>query len=952
MSRSKKKQTVGYRYYVGVHMGICEGPVDALLELRSEDRTAWLGEVTASGQITVNAPTLFGGEEREGGLQGTVDVMMGEAAQGTNAYLTALQGTPQSAYRGILGLVFRAFYWGNSPYLKPIATLAKRITSGWSTGTAWYPEKAPIVIGTTAAGPWANNVGDPRNSVGIYEYRYVYARRNLTAPSTVWRATLAEAIADGVALNGYPSGVSLSGAPWADSFTNLIGWSADRISLSRAYSSAPADQSSLYLHFNREVPGHPIQAYRTTMTGSASASTIGGAFDAYPVVVSEPGFWWTGLDPLGNGIDAGLDNGAGVYQLTPGPTVPTGFYFLNNLTSYPPDGGGFFPVASFSQDQVIEVRRVGSDIVAMNPAHMIYQCLTDTSFGMGYSTSSINAANFAEAADLFFEEGLGLCMHWTQQEPIEAFIQRIVDHAGAALVQNPSTGLFEIVPLRGGYDVGSLPVFDETCIESVLSYQKPAPAEATNEITVRYTDVAAGPGKVASVRVQNLANITAQGGVVSKTQQYPGLVSATTALRVAMRDLKAVSSPQAKVRLRVQRKGYTLTRGGLFVWNWPKLSISGMVLRVLRINYGSLTDSTIEIEAAEDVYSMPEATYGAEQPSGWVAPALTPTAAAYRLVREANYYEAQLVLGATEAQALDATAGFVVAAAVRASGVSLDFGMRTRVGAAAFEEQDRSAFAPSGTLSAALGYTATTATVTSIVDGTLVSTGTYAQIDSEIVRVDAWDATTGALTLGRGVLGTVAAEHASGARIFFLERFFAGDNTERIDGEVVDVRLTPRTGAGELDESSAPTDIVTLDQSIARPYAPGQIRIDGAAYPAAAAAGFVISWKHRHRTQQNLEGDESGDIGPESGTTYTVEVRDAVSDSLLESTTGITGTSHAPSTLPAGSYSVRVRLWSVRSGLASAQRHDIVFGYASSGVRATEAAELRSTEADSVREQE
>ena len=32
--RSKKEQTIGWRYYVGMHLGICEGPVDALLQLR------------------------------------------------------------------------------------------------------------------------------------------------------------------------------------------------------------------------------------------------------------------------------------------------------------------------------------------------------------------------------------------------------------------------------------------------------------------------------------------------------------------------------------------------------------------------------------------------------------------------------------------------------------------------------------------------------------------------------------------------------------------------------------------------------------------------------------------------------------------------------------------------------------------------------------------------------
>jgi hypothetical protein len=103
---SSKSQTIGYKYYMGVHCGISL-PVDAVLEFKAGGRVAWQGEVTASSTIQVNAPDLFGGDEREGGLVGTLDLMFGEPTQGTNAYLEAQQGTPQPAYRGFLSAVYR-----------------------------------------------------------------------------------------------------------------------------------------------------------------------------------------------------------------------------------------------------------------------------------------------------------------------------------------------------------------------------------------------------------------------------------------------------------------------------------------------------------------------------------------------------------------------------------------------------------------------------------------------------------------------------------------------------------------------------------------------------------------------------------------------------------------------------------------------------------------------------
>ena len=60
---SSKKQTVGYWYKLLLHYGICRGPVDAFLEFRCGDRTAWQGNLTDTGTISINAPNLWGGEK-------------------------------------------------------------------------------------------------------------------------------------------------------------------------------------------------------------------------------------------------------------------------------------------------------------------------------------------------------------------------------------------------------------------------------------------------------------------------------------------------------------------------------------------------------------------------------------------------------------------------------------------------------------------------------------------------------------------------------------------------------------------------------------------------------------------------------------------------------------------------------------------------------------------------
>lgn len=145
---SSKKVTVGYQYYMGLHFGLCHGPVDSLKEVIIGDRSAWSGNQTSSGATAVFSPQLFGGDEREGGIGGQLDVMMGESTQAQNDYLVSRLGASVPAFRGIFSAVFRQGYIAaNNPYVKPWAFRVSRTLAGWSGGTAWYPEKARIDCG-------------------------------------------------------------------------------------------------------------------------------------------------------------------------------------------------------------------------------------------------------------------------------------------------------------------------------------------------------------------------------------------------------------------------------------------------------------------------------------------------------------------------------------------------------------------------------------------------------------------------------------------------------------------------------------------------------------------------------------------------------------------------------------------------------------------------------------
>lgn len=716
---SSKKQTVGYRYYLGMHLAICHGPVDAVTEIQVGERQAWSGNLAASGRINLAAPELFGGEKREGGVSGAVDVAFGEATQAPNDYLQAKVGTPQPAYRGILGLILRQVYIAaNNPYIKPWAIRVKRCFRGW------YPTKAEI--------------------------------------------------------NG-----------------------------------------------------------------------------------------------------------------------------------------------------------------AANPAHILYECLTNAAWGMGYPSASIDDASFRAAADTLAAEGFGLNLIWLQQSKIEQFVREVLDHIGGVLTTSPSTGRFVLKLVRADYAVENLPVLDPTNVLELESFQRAAWGETTNELVLVYTKP--DTFKDTSITVQDLANIQAQGAVVSQTRRYPGITSDSLAARVALRDLAAVSTPLAKVRLKVNRKAWNLYPADVFKLVWPPLGIEGLVMRIAAIDGGTLTQGAISIDAVEDVFGLPAASYTAPQPPGWVDPVPAPSAASPRRLVEAPYWDIARTMSAAELAYLDATDCFLQTLGGRPAPGAINYEIHSKTSSAStYNERGQAEFAPHAVLASDTGQAVTgTLTYHSEVDIDLVAVGSYAYLNDEAVAITAINSAARTLTVNRGVLDTVPVGHAAGSRIWFADGFQGIDPTEYAVGETVNARLLTVTGKGTLALTSAPTDSLAMNRRQNRPYPPGNLKINGAAYPSVVKGDLAIGWSHRDRLSQtvSLTVQSAGNIGPESGVTYTLRIY-GEAGSLRRTYSGLTGTSQtytlandeADSGLGRPNALLRIELEANRSGVTSLQKHSVSFERAGYGL--------------------
>ncbi|MCA9324474.1 LamG domain-containing protein, partial [Candidatus Saccharibacteria bacterium] len=138
-------------------------------------------------------------------------------------------------------------------------------------------------------------------------------------------------------------------------------------------------------------------------------------------------------------------------------------------------------------------------------------------------------------------------------------------------------------------------------------------------------------------------------------------------------------------------------------------------------------------------------------------------------------------------------------------------------------------------------------------------------------------------------------------------------------GETIHGKILPVTGQGVLDISKAVAGSVPFNRRAIRPYAPGNLKLDDVSYPTSVASkDVVVSWAHRDRVQQtdgNLLDHTFGNIGPETGTTYTLHVVDEYG-AVQETIAGITGTSQSIE-LSLASKIATVNVFSVRNGYFS-----------------------------------
>jgi len=513
-----------------------------------------------------------------------------------------------------------------------------------------------------------------------------------------------------------------------------------------------------------------------------------------------------------------------------------------------------------------------------NGAHIIRESLINVDWGLGYPISKIHDADFRAVADTLYDENFGLSLLLSGEGTCESFIQEVLKTVNGVIFTDRETGQFRIKLIREDYVLGELDVFDESNIENYKSFQRAQPAELVNEVIIVYRKK--GDTKDTSTTYQDIASVQSQGGIISQKLEYPGIDSDDIAGKVGIRELKQRSTPISQVVFTSNRDGWSLNPGDAFIYKRVELGILSLVMRAIKIDYGDLLNGKITIDAVEDVFGLPDASYVTPQPPEWTDPIQQPTALAANTTVEfeAPYFNLAIRYG-EPAEVLPEDVGFLVSGASTPAYASPSYQLNTNLTGTVLDYTFKTTGNYIPTVSLLQNITFTDDDIDINVSSfparfsENVVIGSLAILNNELARVLGYDTGAGTIKLGRGACDTYPAEHAIGDIIYFYEKKSAYDPTEYSDGSTVYMRLLPQTGVGILDIADALTETVLMDGRQFRPTRPTDIKQNTVSYATDITGELTIDWKKSNRISQTIVNDppyffDSADVTPEDDTVW------------------------------------------------------------------------------------
>ena len=905
-------QVVGYKYYAGLMVAI-GNRIERFIGFNADKRGWIVADKTENQAIKVDLPDLFGGDGKEGGFVGYIDLHIGSDDQAQNEYLAKHVSADVSAYPNLSYLVYRGANDGTpftenldkgfqlvsmSGMMKEVLYWVSRINVKNDGTEQWYKLKAPILdIGSD---PSLDKTPAFSSTIGINcDVNFTIDTRSIEAG---WDESL-------IHQSFFSHDLSAAEGYYGESRWNDSGMGNMSV-LVRFIFDVKAVHKVKLSFITEQFPTEPYSpSVKIDVAGNIIYEAVESTGGAVPRHDHE--FMFSGTE-----LSASITVAPHVYHRVTNPDGSETIGYSNRIggiigfSNYPLVTGGF------------------TTIFDINPIHKIREILTDDT-AMNKPQSSVNDDNFTAAADRIFDEGLGIS--WAiQEKTCKEAIDELLYHIEAGIRVNRQTGKYEVVLFRDDLiDFDNLLSFGKHNIKD-FSPEVANADELVNVLNVSYYDRI--NIKDSAFNVYENGNVRTTNQEITQDVKFPYFMNLRNSEKVANWKLKQLSTPTWKGSFTTGiYEARKLNRYDVIKLTWSDLDIVDLPVRVMKISLGDGVDNTVSIDFVEVIpYSNldygsikidPPATGQPQEPLPNIGIAF-----------EMPYYEAVQNFGQTQVDlelSNNKHLGYLLASAKKPQSNSINAILYTSSGAE-FKQQNILNYAPNLLLDQDIGLLDTVFAVNEIDAITDASVGSCIVVDSEIMIYESYDADTKMITVKRGALDTHPKSHLADAMAFFYDAYSSYDLTQYVEGETVEARIVTRTPSAKLSLSDTQLLSFNMDSRAYRPYPPKNIKINDEYYieKTIISSDVVVTWSDRNRVQEtggSLLGWTDGSVTKETGVTYSIELSEA--GSVLHSASGIDATTY---TIPKESLHVnkmhKLKLWSVRDSFDSYQifEHDFL----------------------------
>lgn len=535
-------------------------------------------------------------------------------------------------------------------------------------------------------------------------------------------------------------------------------------------------------------------------------------------------------------------------------------------------------------------RVIGDDL---NPMLIAWDAITQGNGKFGIDETALDSASFIAAGNTLYSEGLGMSLAVQSTVSGKDILEEIMRHADGVMYKDPATAKIKVKLIRNDYVVSNLQTVDESDIVEMSDFSKTLWADTFNQVRVTFNDRSAGYEDSVAI-AQDFANITYQNRVRSSDISMPGAMTGTVANILAAKQLSILSVPLYKCTIICKRTVQNLRPGDVFKMSFAPYGISAMVMRISKIDFGTLEDGKIRITCIQDKFAVDTVIFGNPETSGWTPVTTSAQPVSFSKVIAAPYF---LAKGDSDTTSVFVGKGRFLAVAERASGASISFDVRSSNDNFSLNNEREVAENPyfaSGTLLGDISQTAgfetgiigsgeaiVVANMSSDDVSKLHAYSAYSQgadgsglmlINNEFfVYVGFTDNADGTVTLNnvyRALLDTTFGTHLAGDRVWFIEGREGTLPTLYPDGTTRNFRFLDNTVRDTLAIGLASNVSATQAGRAGKPLHPQYLTLQGTR-PRVPATGATLTsvaaaWRRRNRDAPTIAAFNAADA-PESG---------------------------------------------------------------------------------------